>query len=74
MPVSFIFVVPISVLENVMLPHAKKLAEKSLAEIEHRRYAKLNNVGHRKVWPNQRVQRISGWGKNNRVANSESVK
>ncbi|GAB4509768.1 MAG: ABC transporter ATP-binding protein [Allomuricauda sp.] len=54
-----------SVLENVMLP-AKKLGEKSLAEIEHNAQRKLEmlHIGH---LAHQRASRISG-GEKQRVA------
>ncbi len=54
-----------SVLENVMLP-AKKLAEKSLKEIEHDAHEKLKmlHIGH---LAQQRASRISG-GEKQRVA------
>jgi lipoprotein-releasing system ATP-binding protein len=54
-----------SVLENVMLP-AKKLGEKSLAEIEHNAQQKLEmlHIGH---LAHQRASRISG-GEKQRVA------
>lgn len=54
-----------SVLENVMLP-AKKLGEKSFAEIEHNAHQKLEmlHIGH---LAHQRASRISG-GEKQRVA------
>ncbi|MCK0146612.1 ABC transporter ATP-binding protein [Arenibacter sp. F26102] len=54
-----------SVLENVMLP-AKKLAEKSLAEIEHDAMEKLKMLDIEKL-AKQRASRISG-GEKQRVA------